>query len=79
MVIQITTKDFEKIFSVIENKNNLDFDRGWNISTQAGLLLLSIDQIEISNEIFSSIGYFNFQKIEKDKNLNNWRLNCLLI
>ena len=68
-------KDFEKIFSVIENKNNLDFDSGWNISTQAGLLLfINTSNWQISNELFSSIGYFNFQKIEKDKNLNNWSI-----
>jgi len=68
-------KDFEKIFSVIENKNNLDFDSGWNISTQAGLLLfINTSNWQISNELFNSIGYFNFQKIEKDKNLNNWSI-----
>jgi tRNA(Ile)-lysidine synthase len=68
-------KDFEKIFSVIENKNNLDFDSGWNISTQAGLLLfINTSTWKISNELFSSIGYFNFQKIEKDKNFNNWSI-----
>jgi tRNA(Ile)-lysidine synthetase-like protein len=68
-------KDFEKIFSVIENKNNLDFDSGWNISTQAGLLLfINTSNWQISNELFSSIGYFNFQKIEKDKNFNNWSI-----
>lgn len=68
-------KDFEKIFSVIENKNNLDFDSGWNISIQAGLLLfINTSNWQISNELFSSIGYFNFQKMEKDKNFNNWSI-----
>lgn len=68
-------KDFEKIFSVIENKNNLDFDSGWNISTQAGLLLfINTSNWITSNELFCSVGYFLFQEIEKVKSLNNWSI-----
>ena len=68
-------KDFEKIFSVIENKNNLDFDSGWNISTQAGLLLfINTSNWLTSNELFCSVGYFLFQEIEKVKSLNNWSI-----
>ena len=38
------------------------------------MLFINTSNWKISNELFSSIGYFNFQKIEKDKNFNNWSI-----